>query len=150
MGQHNGKRLVGDTEVDDALVNYMNEKYFAGVAHVGERLMAGLMSEVPEFSKTGRRTTPRAWRCLHLARGGLVRCSMGGDGERAHTQGYRLMVVALLLGLQAFLRLGELIQLREVDLIGAKKLEPDRVSGGKKPPDKNWALDDVSSWIASG
>ena len=60
-----GKRLEEDNEVDDALVGYMNEKFFTGVqAHVEQRLMAGLMSEVPEFSKTGRRTTPRAWRCL--------------------------------------------------------------------------------------
>ena len=62
---NNGRRLVEDNEVDDALVNYMNEKFSAGVqAHVGERLMAGLMSEVTEFSKTGRRTTPTAWRSL--------------------------------------------------------------------------------------
>ena len=126
----NGRRLVEDNEVDGALVNNMNDSFFAGVqAHVGERLMAELMSEVPEFSKTGRRTTPRVWRCL---RGWRRLCpsrsrrpyplpAWAAMANELTRQEYRLVAVALLLGLQTYLRPGGLVQLHKVDLIGAKK-----------------------------
>ena len=127
---NNGRRLVEDNEVDGALVNNMNDSFFAGVqARVGERLMAELMSEVPEFSKTGRRTTPRVWRCL---RGWRRLCpsrsrrpyplpAWAAMANELTRQEYRLVAVALLLGLQTYLRPGGLVQLHKVDLIGAKK-----------------------------
>ena len=128
----NGKRLVEDDEVDEALVGYVNKSFFAGVqAHVGERLMAGLMSaEVPEFSQTGRRTTPRAWRCLRGWRR-LCPCHSrrpyplpvwAAMANQLSRQSYRLMTIALLfLVLQSYLRPGELVNLRKPDFVEAKR-----------------------------
>ena len=103
----------------------------------------------PEFSKTGRRTTPRAWRCL----GGWrrlcpsrsrrpyplpVRAAMANELTR---QWYMLMAVALPLGLKKYLR--PIIPQNGSDrgkegCIG--QLEFDRVSARKMPPDKDRGL----------
>ena len=70
---------------NDALVGCMNDRIYAGPqAHVGDYLLVALMSDVPEFSKTGRRTRPEhgdvyvvGGACAHLDREGLIRCQYG-------------------------------------------------------------------------
>ena len=81
--------------------------------------------------------------CAHLTREGLARCQCGRlMANQLTRQGYRLMAIALLLGLQTYLRLGEMVNLCKPDLIDAKRGVLGswsflRLSTRKKPPDKN-------------
>ncbi|CAK0795767.1 unnamed protein product, partial [Prorocentrum cordatum] len=54
-----------DSEVDSALVSYLNGLYHAGT-HLSwaEKLMAGVLHFNPDFSRYGARRLPRGWRCL--------------------------------------------------------------------------------------
>ena len=54
-----------DAEVDGALVRWMNAKYLLGhQASLGEKVFAGIMCLMPEFSRMGARCLPRSARCL--------------------------------------------------------------------------------------
>ncbi|CAK0901058.1 unnamed protein product, partial [Prorocentrum cordatum] len=58
-----------DSEVDSALVSYLNGLYHAGT-HLSwaEKLMAGVLHFNPDFSRYGARRLPRGWRCLRAWR----------------------------------------------------------------------------------
>ena len=109
------------------------------------------MSEVPEFSKTGRRTTPRAWRCLRAApvpisfEKALSAASMGGYGERAHTAGEKAYG-----GCPSF-GVADVFETKQTETSprsgldsgeekGFGQLELDRVSARNKPLDINGSL----------
>ena len=57
--------LTTGTEWDEALVMFMNRRLFEGhQAYVGECLICAVMNKLPEFSKGGSRSLPRAWKCV--------------------------------------------------------------------------------------
>ena len=123
---------------------------FAGVqAHVGERLMAGLMSEAPEFSKNHAQSVEMPARLAALVPISLAEAlsaaNMGGDGERARTAGVQTYGGCPPVWIAGVLRLDELKQLHKVDLIGAKKGVLDSWSlivcpQERNHPTKNWSL----------
>ena len=56
---------VEDSEVDHALVTWMNAEFCKGQrAWRGEKLIAGLIYLVAEFGRLGHRSAPRSLRCL--------------------------------------------------------------------------------------
>ena len=138
-----------DSEVDGALVDFMNDRFFAGLqAHVGERLLAALLSEVPEFW-----TTPRAWRCL---RGWRRLCpsrsrrpyplsvwaAMANELTR---QGYKAYGSRSSPGIADVPETGRVRPVPQGGLDqgqegGTGQLELDRVSARKRPPDQDGCL----------
>ncbi|CAK0851827.1 unnamed protein product, partial [Prorocentrum cordatum] len=58
------RALTTASEMDEAMVDYMNHLSFEGPESAkGDQVMAGLMYRFPGFSKQGKAKTPRAWRC---------------------------------------------------------------------------------------
>ena len=59
------RQLVVDSEVDDALVRYMNALYESGHhSNKGDVLLSALLHFQPQYGKLGGSRLPRAWRCL--------------------------------------------------------------------------------------
>ena len=57
--------LTSGTEWDEALVMFMNRRFFEGhQAYIGECLICAVMNKLPEFSNGGSRSLPRAWKCV--------------------------------------------------------------------------------------
>ena len=117
--------------------------------------MAGMMSEVPEFCQTGRDHAQSVEMSARLAAPDPLPVLAAMANELTRKE-YRLMAVALLLGLQRYLRLGELVQLHKVDLIGAKKgvLDSWRLivcpQERNRPTKKRELGTTVSSWCNNG
>ena len=114
-----GRGLVEDNMVDDALVGFMNDRFFAGLhAHVMKRLICRadvrstrvLQDRVRDYaqgpSRSRRPYSLPAWAAI---------------ANEVAGQGYRLMSLACPPKLQTYLRPSELKQLHKMDLIEAKK-----------------------------
>ena len=68
-----GLPLRADSEIDEAIVRFMNACFLkGGNAWRGELLLASLLYHFPAFSCSGSRHTPRTFRCL---RGWRLLCS---------------------------------------------------------------------------
>ena len=60
-----GIKLKSDEEIDKNLVKKLNRDYLKGYeVSRANHLLAGWLHFFPEFSKTGKRRIPRAWRAL--------------------------------------------------------------------------------------
>ena len=61
----NSLPLTTSLDWDEALVTFMNRRFFEGhQAYIGEVLICAVMDKLPEFSKGGNRSLPRAWKCV--------------------------------------------------------------------------------------
>ena len=114
------------TEVDEALVDYLNALFFQGhESSKGDQLMAGLMYRFPDFSKQGEAKTPRAWRCLRgwrkLAPGRSRRAwplaLWCGLAERMVARGALPMAVFLLTMVSGYFRPSHLLTLTRGNII---------------------------------
>ena len=60
-----GLRLSTARDWDLALVAFMNRRFFEGhQAYVGEVVICAVMDRLPEFSRGGSRSLPKAWKCV--------------------------------------------------------------------------------------
>ena len=121
-----GLPLVTDTEVDAALVSFLNSLYMRGQqAHYANVVMAGFIHTWPEYNKFGAKKIPRSWRCL---KGFRLLC----PSRSRRTWPFLIwsaiifefarrsklpMGIMILLGLSSYARPGELLGLRRRDLI---------------------------------
>lgn len=121
-----GFRMVNDTEIDKALVTYMDHHYFKGFqSHLGETVMSAFIDANPSFGKYGVRRTPRSWRALRAWRRLTPSRSRrpwplfvwAALAVTLVLRGFRDMAIFMLLGLGTYARPSELLGLRQKDLI---------------------------------
>lgn len=115
-----------DESVDDALARYFTDAFFSGKhPTLGEQTAAGLMALWPEFSMSGGRRIPRAWRALKgwrrltpmVSRKPLPWPLWAAVAHRLCRRGQRAMAIYVLMTVSCYCRPGELLSLRRCDLV---------------------------------
>ena len=110
---------------DSALVLFMNRRFFEGhQAYVGEVVICAVMDRLPEFSRGGSKSLPRAWKCVK----GWRRLTPGrsrrawpwafwfGMAAMMVRQEELMAAVLLLVAVSTYARPSELFALRRADL----------------------------------
>ena len=110
---------------DEALVSFVNRRFFEGhQAYIGEVVLCAVIDRLPEFSKGGSRSLPRAWKCVkgwrRLTPGRSRRAwpwaYWAGMAAQMAKQGELIMAVFLLVAVSTYARPSELLALRRADL----------------------------------
>ena len=113
-------------EIDDALAGYFDECYFLGQQpSVGERVLAGIMDDMPRFGRFGDLKIPLSWRSLRgwrrltppRSRKPLPWPVWAAIAWRLAAARRRDMMLFVLLCVSGYFRPGELLRLRRGDLV---------------------------------
>jgi integrase len=110
---------------DAGLVNFMNRQFFLGYqAYIGEVVICAVMDRLPEFSKGGSRSLPRAWKSVkgwrRLTPGRSRRAwpwaVWAGMAAIMVKQNELMAAVLMLVAVSTYARPSELFALRRADL----------------------------------
>ena len=121
----NSLPLTTSLDWDEALVTFMNRRFFEGhQAYIGEVLICAVMDKLPEFSKGGNRSLPRAWKCVKgwrrltpgRSRRAWPMAFWAGMATRLVQRGQLVQAVLLLVAVSSYARPSELLALRKDDL----------------------------------
>ena len=122
----NGFTMTSPHSLDAALCQYMTQAFLGGhQAHVGEKLVAGMIHVLPELGRAGALHLPRAWRavkgwrrlCPGRSRHPLPLCVWSAVANHMISRGRVYEAIFVLLAFIGYLRPSEALNLRRAHLL---------------------------------